>query len=41
MDFAKDPGNLNNVDFKQKANFWATDNEMTVSKSSDAAYPSK
>jgi hypothetical protein len=41
MDFAKDPANLNNVDFGQKANFWATDNEMTVSKSSDAAYPSK
>ena len=39
MDYASDPDNLNNVDFGQKANFWATDDEMRVKKTSDSAYP--
>jgi len=37
--YAGDPANMNNVDFGQKANYWSTDGEMTVKKSSDSAYP--
>lgn len=39
MAFAADPANLNNVDFGQKANYWSTDDEMTVKKTADSAYP--